>query len=197
MDEISILNQYCHGHPKDIKYIVTFLDLFKHSGPNWQHVFLVYEYFGDNLLSRIKYYDYKGMPLKMVKNICHYTLLGLDYLHLQHFISYTDLKPKNVLLVSTIESSKGPQKNGKPLILPPQKDNKIQLPFNSAFRKNPLSFATLKETNLPSSAARWKEPLISATPEAMVSFSNVGVTKNQKNPLENNSKKLALSNTKT
>ena len=83
---ISILNQIRHGHPKDRKCIVTLLDHFKHSGPNGQHVCLVYEYFSENLLSMIKYYDYKGMPLKMVKNICYYTFIGLDYLHHQHFI---------------------------------------------------------------------------------------------------------------
>ena len=105
---ISILNQIRHGHPKDKKCIVTLLDHFKYRGPNGQHVCLVYEYLGDNLFSFIKYYDYKGMPLKMVKNICYFTLIVLDYLYRQHFISYTNLKPENVLLVSTIDSSKDP-----------------------------------------------------------------------------------------
>lgn len=62
-------------------------------GPNGQHYCLVFEYLANNLLSLIKYYDYKGIPLKMVKNICYYTLIVLDYLHRGISIIHTDLNP--------------------------------------------------------------------------------------------------------
>eukprot|EP00253_Pinus_taeda_P026625 PITA_26625 len=199
VDEISILNQIRTGDPNDEKCIVTLLDHFKHNGPNGQHYCLVFEYLGNNLLSLIKYYDYKGMPLKMVKNICYYTLIGLDYLHRRLSIIHTDLKPENVLLVSAIDSSKDPRKNGKPLILPPQKNNETnetKQPLSSALPKKPLNSAALNATNLPSNSAEPKEPLISATAKAIASISTLGLTKNQKSKLRKKVKKLTLDNSK-
>jgi len=195
-DEISILNQIRDGDPDDEKCIVTLLDHFKHRGPNGQHFCMVFEYLGDDLLSLIKYYNHKGIPLKMLKKICYYILIGLDYLHRQLFIIHTDLKPENILLVSAIDSSKDPRKNGKPLILPPQETNKTELPLNSALPKKPLNSAALNETDPPSNCADPKEPLISATPKAMASTSAVGLTKNQKSKLRKKSRELALDNSK-
>ncbi|GKA92888.1 SRSF protein kinase 2 [Tanacetum coccineum] len=42
------------GDPDDKKAVVKLLDHFKHSGPNGQHVCMVFEYLGDNLLTLIK-----------------------------------------------------------------------------------------------------------------------------------------------
>ncbi|KAK6138135.1 hypothetical protein DH2020_028115 [Rehmannia glutinosa] len=117
MDEITILKQIAEGDPEDEKCVVKLLDHFKHSGPNGQHVCMVFEYLGDNLLTLIKYSDYKGVPLHMVKEICFHILVGLDYLHRQLSIIHTDLKPENILLLSTIDPSKDPRKSGAPLIL--------------------------------------------------------------------------------
>lgn len=197
-DEALILDQIRSGDPEDKKCIVTMLDYFEHSGPNGNHVCIVLEYLGDNLLSLIKYYSYRGMPLKMVKNICYYTLIGLDYLHRECSIIHTDLKPENVVLVSVIDSSQDPRKNGKPLIPPPQNCNTTRKPLNSA---------ALKETALPSKSAQPKQPLISAdpsksaqpkqllisaAPKATVSISTVCLTKNQKKRLKKKAKKIAL-----
>lgn len=63
MDEITILKQIAEGDPDDKKCVVKLLDHFKHSGPNGQHVCMVFEYLGDNLLTLIKYSDYRGVPL--------------------------------------------------------------------------------------------------------------------------------------
>ncbi|KAM6568682.1 hypothetical protein CsatB_016667 [Cannabis sativa] len=118
MDEISILKQIAEGDPEDQKCVVKLLDHFKHSGPNGQHVCMVFEYLGDNLLTLIKYSDYGGLPLHMVKEICYHILVGLDYLHRQLSIIHTDLKPENILLVSTIDPSKDPRKSGNlPILL--------------------------------------------------------------------------------
>lgn len=122
MDEITILKQIAEGDPDDKKCVVKLLDHFKHSGPNGQHVCMVFEYLGDNLLSLIKYSDYRGLPMHMVKEICFHVLVGLDYLHKQLSIIHTDLKPENILLLSTIDPSKDPRKSGIPLILPNSKD---------------------------------------------------------------------------
>ncbi|KAJ6897101.1 hypothetical protein NC651_023091 [Populus alba x Populus x berolinensis] len=124
MDEIKILKQIAEGDPDDKKCVVKLLDHFKHSGPNGQHVCMVFEYLGDNLLTLIKYSDYRGVPLHMAKEICFHILAGLDYLHRQLSIIHTDLKPENVLLLSMIDTSKDPRKSGAPLILPTSK-NKI------------------------------------------------------------------------
>ncbi|MCL7041404.1 hypothetical protein MKW94_023170 [Papaver nudicaule] len=117
MDEIKILKQIAEGDPDDKNSVVKLLDNFKHSGPNGQHVCMVFEYLGDNLLTLIKYSDYKGLPLHMVKEICYHILMGLDYLHRQLSIIHTDLKPENVLLLSTIDPSKDPVKSGTPLVV--------------------------------------------------------------------------------
>lgn len=118
MDEITILQQIAEGDPDDKKCVVKLLDHFKHSGPNGQHVCMVFEYLGDNLLTLIKYTDYRGVPIHMVKEICFHILVGLDYLHRQLSIIHTDLKPENILLLSMIDPTKDPRKSGSPLILP-------------------------------------------------------------------------------
>ncbi|KAK9126526.1 hypothetical protein Scep_015372 [Stephania cephalantha] len=125
MDEITILKQVAEGDPDDKKCVVKLLDHFKHSGPNGQHVCMVFEYLGDNLLTLIKYSDYRGMPLPMVKEICFHVLVGLDYLHRQLSIIHTDLKPENILLLSMIDPSKDPQKSGAVPILPNAKDKSL------------------------------------------------------------------------
>ncbi|KAJ4977995.1 hypothetical protein NE237_008775 [Protea cynaroides] len=125
MDEITILKQIAEGDPDDNKCVVKLLDSFKHSGPNGQHVCMVFEYLGDNLLTLIKYTDYRGMPLHLVKEICFHILVGLDYLHRQLSIIHTDLKPENILLLSTIDPAKDPRKAGAPLILPASKDKSV------------------------------------------------------------------------
>ncbi|CAL0324191.1 unnamed protein product [Lupinus luteus] len=118
MDEIKILKQIAGGDPDDKKCVVKLLDHFKHSGPNGQHVCMVFEFLGDNLLTLIKYSDYRGVPLPMVKEICFHILAGLDYLHRELSIIHTDLKPENVLLLSPIDPSKDLRKSGVPLVLP-------------------------------------------------------------------------------
>lgn len=122
MDEITILKQIAEGDPDDKKCVVKLLDHFKHSGPNGQHVCMVFEYLGDNLLTLIKYSDYRGLPIHMVKEIFFHVLVGLDYLHRQLSIIHTDLKPENILLLSMIDPSKDPRNSGNPPILPSSRD---------------------------------------------------------------------------
>lgn len=136
MDEITILKQIAEGDPEDKKCVVKLLDHFKHSGPNGQHVCMVFEYLGDNLLTLIKYSDYRGVPLSMVKEICFHVLVGLDYLHRQLSIIHTDLKPENILLLSMIDPSKDPRKSGAPLILPSSKNKTLSEPGTSKDAKS-------------------------------------------------------------
>ena len=77
---------------------LTLLDHFEHRGPNGTHVCMVFEVLGDNLLSLIKRFGYRGIPMTAVREIARQVLLGLDYLHTHLRIIHTDLKPENVRL---------------------------------------------------------------------------------------------------
>ncbi|XP_009415298.2 uncharacterized protein LOC103996168 [Musa acuminata AAA Group] len=125
MDEIKILKQIAEGDPDDTRCVVKLLDHFKHSGPNGHHVCMVFEFLGDNLLTLIKYTDYRGIPLSKVKEICRCVLIGLDYLHRDLSIIHTDLKPENILLMSSIDPAKNPCLSGLPLILPTIKSQEL------------------------------------------------------------------------
>jgi serine/threonine-protein kinase SRPK3 len=49
----------------------------------------------------MKRYDYKGIPLPLVKKIAKQILMGLDFLHRICNIIHTDLKPENVIVSLT------------------------------------------------------------------------------------------------
>jgi serine/threonine-protein kinase SRPK3 len=80
------------------QHIVSLLDHFEHTGPNGVHVCLVFEALGESVLSTIKRYQYRGLPIHIVKQITKQVLLGLDYLHRECGVIHTDLKPENVLI---------------------------------------------------------------------------------------------------
>lgn len=108
-DEITILKQIAEGDPGDRGGVVKLVDHFKHMGPNGTHVCMVFEYLGDNLLTLIKAYNYRGLPLHMVKQLAKGILIGLDYLHRKLSIIHTDLKPENVLLLFPLDPNKDPR----------------------------------------------------------------------------------------
>ncbi|KAF8998297.1 hypothetical protein BDQ17DRAFT_1411141 [Cyathus striatus] len=86
-----------HTHPGR-SHVISFLDHFRHKGPNGTHVCMVFEVLGENLLGLIKRHQSKGVPMPLVKQIAKQILLGLDYMHRCCGVIHTDLKPENVLI---------------------------------------------------------------------------------------------------
>eukprot|EP00526_Cylindrotheca_closterium_P002460 CAMPEP_0113651034 /NCGR_PEP_ID=MMETSP0017_2-20120614/27189_1 /TAXON_ID=2856 /ORGANISM="Cylindrotheca closterium" /LENGTH=939 /DNA_ID=CAMNT_0000563651 /DNA_START=238 /DNA_END=3057 /DNA_ORIENTATION=+ /assembly_acc=CAM_ASM_000147 len=80
------------------KYTAILHDSFFHNGPNGRHMCMVFSMLGCNLLSVIKAYNYRGIPIPVVKNMIRGICKGLDFLHRKCHIIHTDLKPENVLL---------------------------------------------------------------------------------------------------
>jgi|EP01043_Picozoa_sp_COSAG02_P035666 serine/threonine-protein kinase SRPK3 len=78
--------------------VVTLFDHFFHHGPNGKHMCMVFEVMGQSLLSLIKHYDYRGIPMPAVRLIAKQMALGLDYMHRVCGLIHTDLKPENVLI---------------------------------------------------------------------------------------------------
>ncbi|KAI0313110.1 kinase-like domain-containing protein [Amylostereum chailletii] len=86
-------------------HVISFLDHFRHKGPNGTHVCMVFEVLGENLLGLIKRHQRKGVPQHLVKQIAKQILLGLDYMHRCCGVIHTDLKPENVLIcIDDVES---------------------------------------------------------------------------------------------
>ncbi|KAL1729312.1 kinase-like domain-containing protein [Schizophyllum commune] len=86
-------------------HVISFLDHFRHKGPNGTHVCMVFEVLGENLLGLIKRHQHKGVPIPLVRQIAKQVLLGLDYMHRCCGVIHTDLKPENVLIaIDDVES---------------------------------------------------------------------------------------------
>lgn len=100
LDEIKLLEKIASANPSHPgrQHIVSLLDHFEHHGPNGMHICLVFEALGESVLSTIKRYQYRGLPIHIVKQITKQVLLGLDYLHRECGVIHTDLKPENVLI---------------------------------------------------------------------------------------------------
>lgn len=58
------------------------------------------------MLTLIKEYDYRGIPLHVVRRLTKQILVALDYLHSKLHIIHTDLKPENVMLTQPIRPRK-------------------------------------------------------------------------------------------
>jgi serine/threonine-protein kinase SRPK3 len=59
--ENVILSEHCHN--------VMLLNSFMHYGANGKHFIMVFEILGVNLLEIMKRYDYKGIPIPLVRKL--------------------------------------------------------------------------------------------------------------------------------
>lgn len=116
---MSLLNYYKDNHEKLKKgaisehcHNVMLLNSFMYNGPNGKHFIMVFEILGVNLLEIMKRYDYKGIPIPLVRRISKQILMGLDYLHRICKIIHTDLKPENVIICLTREELEEINKKG-------------------------------------------------------------------------------------
>lgn len=98
LKHIETSSKYCHT--------VQLLNSFTHNGPNGKHYVMVFKVLGVNLLEIIKRYDYKGIPLHLVRILTKQWLIGLDYMNRIWKLIHTDLKPENVVIWLTKEEKK-------------------------------------------------------------------------------------------
>ena len=110
---LDALKKYYKKEPEKLKNItgndchcVQLLNCFLHHGAHGKHFVMVFEILGVNLLEVIKRYNYKGVPLPLVRIMAKQCLMGLDYLHRVCQIIHTDLKPENVNLCLTEQEVK-------------------------------------------------------------------------------------------
>lgn len=111
-DEITLLSQIAERDPEDRHYCCRMIDWFEHAGPHGRHVCMVFEVLGDNLLTLIRLYDHRGIPLHVVRRLARQVLVALDYLHTQCHIIHTDLKPENVMLTQPVKPRKSDAAGG-------------------------------------------------------------------------------------
>ena len=74
---------------------------------------MVFEILGVNFLEIIKRYDYKGVPLPLVRRLAKQCLIGLDYMHRMCQMIHTDFKPENVVICLRDEEITEIQKTGQ------------------------------------------------------------------------------------
>lgn len=99
LDEIQLSERVAKADPNALgaQYVTAIVDHFSIDGPNGNHVCMIFEVLGENLLELLRKSHHEGLRVRLVKQIAKQVLLGLDYLHRTCKIIHTDLKPENVM----------------------------------------------------------------------------------------------------
>ncbi|KDD75940.1 hypothetical protein H632_c427p3, partial [Helicosporidium sp. ATCC 50920] len=111
-DEVLLLSAITKHDPDDVHGCVRLLDSFDHIGPHGRHVCMVFEVLGDNLLSLIRLYNHRGIPLAVVRRLALQMLTALAHLHDVCGIIHTDIKPENVMLKHPIKPKAASRRPG-------------------------------------------------------------------------------------
>lgn len=80
-------------------HVIELLDSFEMRGANGRHVCMTFNVLDENLLDVIKKYQYRGIPISIVRKFAKQILQGIDFLHRHCCIIHTDIKPENILIV--------------------------------------------------------------------------------------------------
>ncbi|CAL1712536.1 unnamed protein product [Somion occarium] len=91
-DQSSVHPGYAH--------VLQMKDNFYHQGPHGQHLCIVTEPLFHNMHRFSLRFPHRIMPLRLVRSISRQIVLGLQYLHDECNIIYTDIKPDNVLMIA-------------------------------------------------------------------------------------------------
>ena len=102
-----------YGVTSETSHCAQLLNSFIHHGPNGKHFVMVFEILGVNFLELIKRYDYKGVPIPLVRILAKQCLIGLDYMHRMCNVIHTDFKPENVVISLTDDEVKEILKTGQ------------------------------------------------------------------------------------
>ncbi|CEJ92769.1 hypothetical protein VHEMI08399 [[Torrubiella] hemipterigena] len=121
-------------------HVLHLLDKFTHTGPNGEHVCLVFDVLGQYLDFQTAKYKGGRLPVKSVKLLEKQLLLGLDYLHTECGIIHTGLKPTNILL--ELEKPEVAMSKYLSLVAPRMTETKPQIPLREAITTPPISEIT-------------------------------------------------------
>lgn len=135
VDEIAMLSAIT-AHDKAAKYgVVQLVDHFTFEGPYGQHVAMVYELLGDNLLKFIEQTHFLDAPpnLSIIQHISRQCLIALNFMQRKARMVHTDIKPENVVFVWSLkrhtlgeQQYPTPVKKNTPLVLKPPGGDKKQ-----------------------------------------------------------------------
>ena len=135
-------------------HVISFLDHFRHRGPNGTHVCMVFEVLGENLLGLIKRHQRKGVPQHLVRQIAKQVLLGLDYMHRCCGVIHTGALPRP-LHCSPFFDSNRPQTGERPYLY---RRRRVHHPERACLRLRQWYPPAHKTRRRPPLARPWRQP---------------------------------------
>lgn len=150
---------------------------------------MVFEILGVNFLELIKRYDYKGVPIPLVRKLARQCLIGLDYMHRQCKIIHTDFKPENVVIGLRDDEVNEIAKTGQLTTTKMFQNGDFIKKLNMKVAGT-LPYESKQEVNESSKVQPNKSKL---TESSQNSGQNAKLTKNQKKKLQKKKKKLEQS----
>ncbi|TBU34891.1 kinase-like protein [Dichomitus squalens] len=161
-DEIKLLRQVMDAnisHPGR-HHVVSFLDHFEHPTPDDNHICLVFEPLGENLLALIERHKKTGVAVDLVRVIAKQLLLGLQYLHDECDLVHTDIKPENILIsIPDVEAhiqdelSRSPSPTSRKVVVPPKQLTRasVAIPRHKSTRERQVEIFDSQPLSSPSS----------------------------------------------